>query len=148
MFWDGIVGMALWELVHDFRWILFLFLIPFEVIGLGFVVLLFLALTAPAWRNEYTFAVSEITCCYRAFDLGRTWRYAVRAVSRLELLHDDESDAWRDQAHRLKGDGDYALAFIGEENEQILVIGSLTEGEARWMADTLFHDLPSMFAIR
>src|SRR5205823_7540444 len=55
LFWNGIVGLFALMWLVQFDLFLFVFLIPFEVIGLCLCALWLATLTAPAWRLSWVF---------------------------------------------------------------------------------------------
>jgi hypothetical protein len=137
LFWNGLVSMFVYQLFQQFQWGLCLFLIPFEVIGLLLFVVWLGTVTAPAWRRAWTFGASEITRLYSGFGIGWARRYEGDALDRIEL---------RPSAGIIRPGAHYSLSFVRADGTELLEVGALTEGEARWMADVLFRDFPGWFS--
>jgi hypothetical protein len=147
LFWNGVVSVFVYQLFQQFQWFLCLFLVPFEVIGLVMFAAWFGALTAPAWRRAWTFRGSEIARLYSGFGIGWAKRYEVDTLDRIEL---QRRTAGNGQAQELSPDilrpgAQYSLSFVRPDGTELLEVGGLTEGEARWMADVLFRDFPGWF---
>ncbi|MCO6047243.1 hypothetical protein NG895_25365 [Aeoliella sp. ICT_H6.2] len=148
LFWNGIVGVFVWELINDFRWFLALFLIPFEVIGLVMLFTLLAALTAPAWGTRCKFRLGQIERRWWTPLFGRTKRCEFDRLDRIELASKNNSDNSTTPVKFATGgtnSGEYRLALIDTSNTTLLDIDSLTKGEALWMADTLTYELPGLF---
>ena len=159
LFWNGIVSVFVCELLGFAPgnkrpqglewWGLFLFLLPFEAIGLGMFVALLFVLLEPVRRTSWTFARAAIECRMQWLALGRTWTRGVVRCGRLEVRRDDARAA-RGQFH-FKADngttgddgGCYRLLFIDAENREVQSIGGLTEGEAQWIGDTVLRRRPN-----
>jgi hypothetical protein len=158
-FWNGIVSFFLlsalgfaenapqgWERVR-----LLLFLIPFEVAGLLLVVVLVLALSEPLRRNHWRFTPIDLEGELRWREIGRRWSYAIEGLDRIEL--DRKTDTKRKLSDLFKhpkllfasDECPYRLSFVGRDNVEICEIISLTEGEARWIADQVLRDRPEWF---
>jgi hypothetical protein len=155
LFWNSGVGVfALVVLVH-FNLGLCLFLTPFVLIGLWFFAIWVVAVTAPAWRLTWVFRENEIVRRYRGPGIGWAKQHALRGNPGEALLD-------RIELHRAEGEevqcstfvacfrprvrhALYALSLVRPEGKELLRIDLLTEGEARWMADTLFRTFPGWF---
>jgi hypothetical protein len=146
LFWDGIVGVFIHTLIQDFRWDLCLFLIPFEIIGLAFVLIWFAALTAPAWSWGWVFRTHDIERRLSGFGISWTRRYELPLVDRIEV--DSESqDEERKYSAQFPGfpEGRYSVSLITPEGREVVEIGRLTAGEARWLAEMLRREFPAWF---
>lgn len=163
LFWNGIVSVFVgslfgfgpanqggpqgWE-----WWGLFVFLIPFEAIGLTMFVGLLMAVFAPFSRTTWTLGMREIYCRVRWFGIGPTWTYPVMNLERLELRQSESAIARRmgvrpsaTTASSTPEPGQYALAVIETPNVDLCEIRHLTEGEARYIADVLLRERPEWF---
>jgi hypothetical protein len=151
LFWNGIVSVFIVQLIQDFQWGLFFFLIPFEMMGLVFCGVWILALTAPAWRWTWTFGEQEITKRLNVSDadgvfVNFAWskRIDVPPLVGFELRRREEQNgtvsSWALFSHP---DGECTLSLLGEEGNEVLAIKALTEGDARWIADVLLRAFPS-----
>lgn len=151
LFWNGLVGLFIYQLIQDFHWLLFFFLIPFEIIGLLFCAAWFAALTAPVWRLTWTFGEREIVRRLSVSDaeatvinLGWSKRFNVQSPVRIELRRREgqkgTASFWALLSHP---DGEYNLSLLDGEDKQWLAIKDLTEGDARWFADVLLRAFPS-----
>ncbi|TWU13963.1 hypothetical protein CA54_28050 [Symmachiella macrocystis] len=143
LFWNGIVGVFIYKLITDFEWLLFFFLIPFEVIGVSLIGYFVWMLLTP-WKSvSYAFTSHNIG---RRFRLGRFRRdryYDAGRLNRIELRWTDNPQVLGDRDkhsfHELGDDSPCSLAFVDNDNRDTLEIFSLTEAEARWMADVLLR---------
>jgi hypothetical protein len=133
LFWNGVVGVFVLQLLKEFQWFLFVFLIPFEVIGFSMFLGWLAVLTAPSRVERWTVSPGEISVRFSVLGLGRTRRYESDRLGRIELRriggNTKAGPGW--QGH--EGDTPYSLGLVGREGQDLLVIGGLTEGEARWM---------------
>jgi hypothetical protein len=162
LFWNGIVSVFLGELFGWMPgnngapkgwewWGLFVFLIPFEAIGLAMFIALLAAVFAPFSRTEWNFGMQEIVCRIRWFGVGPTWTYPVMIIDRLELRRNEsllQKKFGMKSNHTDTGGtetGRFALAIVDRENTEVCTISSLTEGEARWMADVVQRERPAWF---
>lgn len=150
-FWNGIVSLFIRQLVigqaGDFGgfgwWGLFVFLIPFETIGLGMLFVLLLALFEPARTTAWEFADRCVRYRVQWFGIGPIRRYQIDWIDRLELR---EVDA---RATRRLGSwldfSPHELALVDSTNTDVAVIDNLTEGEARWIADAIQREFGNWF---
>jgi hypothetical protein len=148
-FWNGIVGVVVWQLVQQFQWFLFFFLIPFELVGLVLITVWVAALFAPAFLNVWSFGGYEIVRRTSFFGLGGSKRYPVTSLDRIELRERAPTPAVNspqvDLARRL---GDFSLSFVTRDEQELVEITGLTEGEARWMADVVYRNFSMWFPRR
>jgi hypothetical protein len=151
LFWNGIVGVFVCQLIQEFHWFLFFFLIPFEAFGLFFCALWLVTLTAPLWRLTWTFGEREVTRRTNisdadavVFAAGWGKRFGIEPPIRIELRHWEEKKRSRSLWELLSHpDGEYNLCFLNREDKELLSINRLTEGDARWIADILLRVFPS-----
>ncbi|MCE9556995.1 MAG: hypothetical protein K8T91_26920 [Planctomycetes bacterium] len=150
-FWNGIVGVFVlvlfgimpgqapqgWERVG-----LAVFLIPFEVNGLFMFAGLVLALLEPFRQLAWRFESHEIICRLTWFGIGKTWRYPVERVDRLEIQpHVKPSKLkFARTKNNISENGDgaawqHAMRIIDSDNRVICQVDELTQGEARWIAE-------------
>ncbi len=151
LFWNGLLSIFICKQFQDFDWFSFFFLIPHEIIGLCFFGFWLMTLTAPFWCLTWTFGEREATRRLNladanavVFDLGWNKRFDVQPHVRIELRRREREkqsgSLWPLLSHP---DGEYAFALLGDENKELLRIDRLTEGDARWIADTLLRAFPS-----
>jgi hypothetical protein len=157
-FWNGIVSvfvMALFGLMPVNNgpqgwmwWGMFVFLIPFEVIGLAMFASLVLVVLEPcrrtAWRFEGERIVSQwrwpVYCHARSWEVGRLGRLELRRSgnhSRRQRFSDMTAD--------MTGQTAFELALVSGDNVDLCEIDDLTEGEARWMARIILERRPTWF---
>lgn len=89
LFWNTIVTVFVLQLFKDFRFDLFLFLIPFEIIGLAMFVGWLAVLLQPFFRERWRFTRGAIEHKFTVLWIGPTWRYDVVPLSHAELRRDD-----------------------------------------------------------
>jgi hypothetical protein len=147
-FWNGIVSvfvMVLFGLMPGNNapqggewWGLLVFLIPFEVIGLGMFAALVITMLEPwrttTWRFESERIVSRLR--WPVFSYTRTWD--VIRLDRLELRRRNSNDSrglrFSKATTDTTAETPFELALVSGENVDLCEIDDLTEGEARWMA--------------
>jgi hypothetical protein len=120
-------------------WFLLVFLIPFEVIGLLMFVGLVLAIAEPAHRTRWTFGRHEITHRETWFGLGRRWHWTIDKLDRAIIRRDDgeRSRFWKFKQTSEFEETPFRLSLIDSENNEVCSIDGLTNGEARWMRQTI-----------
>ncbi len=161
-FWNGIVSvfvMVLYGLMPINNppqggqwWAMFVFLIPFEAIGLAMFAGLLLVLAEPlrrtVWRFEYDRIVGRTS--WRICGFSRGWD--VLALDRLELRRrgrqDQQGKANVKLMTDLNGERTFELVLVSADNVDLCRIESLTEGEARWMAGIVLKRRPEWFGQR
>ena len=162
VFWNGIVSVfvgVLWGLppinnppVGVAWWGLFVFLIPFEAVGLIMVGALLAALLEPVHRTVWIFARQGIEHRTAWLGLGprRTWE--VMSLGRIDLRR--ETKAFRRgfsggaPSLTTASDGtgrNYRLSFVDRSNTELCSIKGLTEGEARWIGDIVLRERAAWF---
>ncbi len=148
-FWNGIVGLFIWQLYREFQWFLCLFLVPFGLVGLVLMLLWIAALFAPAFLNVWSFGGYEISRSTSFFGFGGTRRYPVMSLDRIELYEyapaRPSNGSAADTAGKL---GDFSLSFVTRDGQELVEIKRLTEGEARWMADAVYRNFSMWFPRR
>lgn len=152
-FWNGIVSvfvMVLWGFMpgDDMPeggawWGLFVFLIPFEVIGLLMFAGLCLTVLEPFSRRQWRFEQARIIRQISYPLVRRTRAWEVIDLNRLELRNAQEKKQQFEKFSKPTGSGSvetsFKLAFVTDENVDLCSIGTLTEGEARWMAGVVLQ---------
>lgn len=160
-FWNGIVSVFVlglmgfgpdnaappqgWE-----WWGLFLFLIPFEVIGVFMFVGLVLALADPLRRTQIEIDSEQIrertrwlfVSFKRTWDIDRLNRCVPRGA---EVK--DPNRSWRLDKQVVNSHLDFEVAMISPENVDVCVLGPFTEGEACWIAQAIQDERPDWFRI-
>jgi hypothetical protein len=91
LFWSTIVTVFALQLFEDFRLDLFLFLIPFELVGLAFFIGWLAVLFQPFFKERWRFTRGAIEHKFTVLWIGPTWRYDVIPLSHLELRRDEDS---------------------------------------------------------
>jgi len=90
LFWNTIVMVFVLQLFKDFRFDLFLFLIPFELIGLAMFIGFLAALFQPFFKERWRFTRAAIEHRFTVFWIGPRWHYEVIPLSHVELRRDEE----------------------------------------------------------
>lgn len=145
-FWNGIVSVFVMQLIEHFEWFLLLFLIPFEIIGLGLLIGWLVTLTSPFWRRTWTFRPGEVVKRFGILGIGRDRRYELLRLKQLELRRGaNKRKGFQSTNEDQTPDRRYALALVNADGSDLATFDGLTEAEARWMADELFVDFRSWF---
>lgn len=151
-FWNGIVGVFVALLLglmpvengppQGFEWWgMFVFLLPFEVVGLGMLAALVMVLAEPFRVTSWRLVHDTMTRQSRWPVVRITRRWSMEEIHHLELRLDDEESSGRLKEKLSSGisdDANYQLTFVSRDNIDQCSIASLTSGEARWMAGELF----------
>jgi hypothetical protein len=159
LFWNGVVSVFIGCLCGFMPgngpqgvewWGLFVFLIPFEVIGLCILAAFLFQLFEPFRRTRWSFDRQSIVCRSTWFGLGPRWVYPVKPLSRLELQQVARSKSpsrskSSDLADLVNEGANRSLVFIDGENTEFCSIKRLTEGEARWIGDFILRERPFWF---
>lgn len=162
-FWCGITGVFVYNLWVDgpdqpqgLDWYTqFLFLIPFELIGLAFLLMVLLIAIDPLRAWVTSISTSEIVDGFGwlglgGWGLGRLRRYLLGRIDRLEVrlaaYHVAQFPAKLNMATIWAPEGSptYTLVLIESGELELCYFEGLTFGEACWMADALIRrgDLP------
>jgi hypothetical protein len=138
-FWNGIVGVFVCHLVQEFQWLVFFFLIPFEVIGLHLLLNWLADLTSPWWRQEWAFGADKITSRFSILGLGRTRVYDAQQLAGVEIRGNDKvkKKLVSPRPSAGKVDRPFVLGLVNDDRADFLVLDELTGGEARWMESEL-----------
>ena len=162
-FWNGIVSVFVFgglfnvidlpdgqnnDMAGGFGWwFLFLFLIPFEIVGLLMFIGLLGAIFNPFRTTIWSFTRSSIDSRLSWFGIGRRRSHYVTLLDRVELRKGDADkkkprrSSMRIKTNMQSADEDpFTLAFIESDDHELCRIDDLTEGEARWIADTLLRE--------
>lgn len=152
VFWNGILAVFLANL-WGFEgeppqgvgwWGLFVFLIPFQIVGLGLAGVLLLALLEPFRMTTLDFSYGAFSRRTTWFGLGFTRRRSLSGLHRMELrsLASKKQQLEQSRTNSLPFDrvADWRIAFLDENGAGQAEIAELTEGEARWMADVILHE--------
>ncbi len=142
-FWNGIVSvfvLALWGLMPGNHprpagvewWGIFVFLIPFEVIGLVMLAALVMTLLEPLHVTRWIIDASAISREHRWLLVAFRRSWSVERLDRLELRPGNA----RLRSPKLSTSTDlsnqFQLALVAADNADVCTIDSLTKGEARW----------------
>jgi hypothetical protein len=154
LFWNGIVSVFVLVLLGRMPegdapqgrewWGLFLFLVPFELIGLGMFAALVLAAIGPWRRTVWRFERYRI--------VRRTWWPVFRTTRAWEIGELDSLELRPGGAAARSGredaDARFSLAFVSSDHAIVCEIGKLTEGDARWMGGIVLDRRRRWFAAR
>lgn len=158
LFWNGIVSVFVMTLIGVAPggpeigpewWGMFLFLIPFEVIGLLMFGALLYVLLEPARRTLWRFERDEVAFRRSWLGLVHTRRYDATSIERMQLDIGEGGAAptGRSLVPTLQTTASrhIRLRLIDTHNTEVVSITGLTEGEARWMIDCVRRDHPDWF---
>ena len=151
MFWNGIVGVFVGLLVNQrvhnldvgMWWFLFLFLIPFEIIGAFLVLAVVFAFLEPFRYSSWRFTGQTVEGLVSYF--GIPWRraYEIGPGASLTL----ERGYPKLVNSRTKLDTlPLGVVINSSAGKTICAIRDLKEPEARWMADLILRSQPRMFS--
>ena len=152
-FWNGIVSVFLMQLFGGDMlrggewWGMFVFLIPFVVIGLIMFAGLLAALIEPFRRTRWSFAYGGAQWQMTWFGIGLPRSYPVDQLDRIELWTASQA---RSAFFSVEQDPqpiapEYRLVFIDRQDVQRFTVDGLTPGEARWMADVILREARRWF---
>jgi hypothetical protein len=127
------------RLFERFTWGDFLFLLPFEAIGLVVFAAWVLVLLAPFMVQRWVIGPRDVSGRFSCLGLGRTRRFDVTKIVRVELR-------WDSPGPGKENDTPYSLRFVSGDGREPIAFCGLTEGEARWVGgvvcDLLKGSLP------
>jgi hypothetical protein len=130
-------------------WGLFVFLIPFEAVGLAMFLALIVMLLEPFRRTIWRFERHSIVRQVRWPVYRRSQSWEVASLGRLELRGGEASSGKsrkRSSARLSQSDeGSFDLAFISKDNVDVCVISDLCQGEALWMAHVVLDQRGKWF---
>ncbi len=148
-FWNGGLSVFLVQLFSADNnpkawgwWGEFVFLIPFEAIGLVMFLGLLATMGEPFHRRRWTFSRAGVRQHSTWFGIGPRRDYPVDRLDRIELRPHKKEPSICHRVGAQCGDqhGGYRLAFIDGRNVEAFSMEELTEGEARWMADVVLRE--------
>ena len=142
LFWNGIVGVFVMVLLglapveqpmgEGEWWLLFYFLIPFEIVGacflFAFLLNLFKPLNVITWEINRNSIIGHTSWPIASFQKTR----AIKGLDRIELRETDGQPNWTFQSAKASGDN-FLLVLIDHGNSECCTISDLTQGEARWL---------------
>jgi len=151
VFWNGIVGVFVASLAGLDRaeaaprdaawWGLFLFLIPFEVVGLAVVVGLLAAVLDPVRVTRWRFGRDAITrvTTWAGLPLGWSRRFTHAGLATAAVRDDlaPRGPFGLGAAPGIPSGANYGLLVADAANVEVCRIAGLTLGEARWMKGRL-----------
>ncbi len=155
-FWSGIVSVFVLGLFGFMPghngipagfgwWGMFVFLIPFEVIGLTMLAGLVVATVEPFRRTCWRVNQGQASCETKWPLLRRLVQFRIDSTDHLELRfvdEDSEQEVWWRSWQGWMDSGSFQLTFVDTSNTDICTLGGLTEGEARWIAGLLLNYHP------
>lgn len=103
-------------------WIMFCFLIPFEIIGLALIWAFLSQLLAPFTTQSWTFSSNQATRTRSLFGIPLKQRFDLMDFSYLEIHHDQSPN--KD-----------SLVFYDRHDKKVLQISNLNSADARWIAN-------------
>ncbi len=133
MFWNGIVGIFVLQLIEKFQWFLFLFMIPHEIIGVRIFAEWLATLCRPFRAERWVIGSSEVQARLSFCGLGRTRRWDPHELGHIELRENAGGPKRFFTFDGHAAEVDCALALVGHQGEDMFRIDALTEGEARWL---------------
>jgi hypothetical protein len=144
LFWDGGVGVFVMQLLKEFQWFPFLFLLPFEAVGVALIVAWLGVLLAPFRAERWSVSPAGVAARSSVLGVGRSSQFEPADLGRVELRK--YARGRKGAAPDEEGDTPYSLGLVGRDGRDLLVVDGLTEGEARWvggvLVDTLKGSLP------
>lgn len=156
-FWNGIVSvfvLLLWGILPVNNapqgwewWGMFVFLIPFEVIGLAMFAALLMAFLEPFHEVTWRFERDTIGFTNRWPLIRRSKTWAMPDRVSLELRREAPENASASVASVLGDSPARQLTFVSPDKVDIVTINSLTEGEALWMARLVLDRRPQWFQL-
>jgi hypothetical protein len=128
-------------------WGLFVFMIPFEAIGLLMLWALLCALGEPIHRTVWTFRAGEVERRNTWLGAGLRRRWAVTRLGRLELRRESagQKRSWKFRTAEQMEETTYSVVLITPELRELCAIKGLTQGEARWMAQSILRQCAGWF---
>ena len=157
LFWNGIVSVFIFALFSGdvdapqgmSWWGMFVFLIPFEIIGLGMFLALLAAFLEPVRRITWRIGHHSIQKRLTWAGVGPRWTWWIDRLDRLEV-HDEQGTArlvdlgvGAEKTRRVpSGEGQFKLCFVDDQNAVLCGIDRLSHGEARWMTDAVLRERP------
>ena len=157
LFWNGIVsvfvmglfgGMKGEEVLEGLEWWgMFVFLIPFEVIGLSMFGRLIFVLAEPFRRTCWRFERYQITRHIQWPLIKRSKTWIVEQLDRIELRSGDAEEENQTITSTLSSNStnESGLAFVSDDNADLCTFDDLTQGEALWIADVLLDERDDWF---
>ena len=103
-------------------WIMFCFLIPFEIIGLGLILAFLSQLFAPFITQSWTFSSNTAIRTRSLFGIPLKQRFDLMDFSYLEIHHNQSPN--KD-----------SLVFYDRHDKKVLQIADLNRADARWIAN-------------
>ena len=151
LFWNGIVSVfvaVLWgggpkgqnNVPQGIGWWgMFVFLIPFEVIGLFMLLALVGTLAEPIHRTRWRFTSGGIECRNAWLGVGLRRMWTVEKLGRLDLRREsgNQSRSLKFRNASQPAETTYRIVFVTPDAKEMCAIKGLTEGEARWMAQAV-----------
>jgi hypothetical protein len=148
LFWNGLIANFLLQLARHFDWFVFLFLIPFEVVGIFLVVAWLSALTLPWQRWEWSFDPTTITARVSIWGFGHTRHYDALCLDQIERRNGTQCRRWLPPRVLTEDpeDRSFSLGIVDGDGRDIFAIVDLTKGEARWIEYELRPLLKNYFS--
>lgn len=156
-FWNGIVsvfvchlfgGMGVPRPIGAAWWGLFVFLIPFEAIGLVMFTGLLAVLGEPFHERQWSFGGQVVRYRTTWLGLGPAWTYHVLRLHRLKLRQLNSEARARRRSFQVEMTDEkpsFELAFLAAEYTELCAVTDLTEGEARWIGDNILRERAGWF---
>lgn len=131
-------------------WGLFLFLIPFEVVGLALFIALLLEFLEPVRHTVWEFAADQVRRRVTRLGFGRTRYFEVPAYGSTVVRDDLGKSRWTmvnrmANNQEIENDPIYGVLVADSERREICTLHGLSLGEARWVSDKLRRERRSWF---
>ena len=144
LFLWGFVKTDGWRLFTPLWWGLFVFLIPFQAVGLYIFLLWLSVLFAPFQRTRWSFHHNTVTWRAQWFGIGRSRRYSLETCEKMvidkmviDTLNPGKKRHTDRQMQFPREEGLYQLMFVDDQNKKLYSIKKLMLGEACWIADQI-----------
>ena len=139
---NGFLAFAVYNVIRRPQdWFVLLIMIPWEIAGFVTIMIWLSVWADQLQERTWTVGPGELTARTSFFGIGRTWHHDLSNIDRIELrrasIVEERKRSWNGQ----ESDTPFALVLVGQAGRDRLVIGDLTEGEARWMGGRLSESL-------
>jgi hypothetical protein len=142
VFWNGVTGGFVVDLIRHFAWDEFFFLIPFEGIGLALIVAWFCLVLAPVWKRTWEVDPRGVDVRWSVVGVGWTTGCDDWQPGRVEMRRRGRESSVGVVGQEPVHDPPFSVALIGHDGRDRLSIDGLSEGEARWIGAELCRSVP------
>ena len=146
LFWNGIVSVFILALFGFMPgggngmpqgigwWGIFVFLIPFEVIGFVMLFGFVSNLLEPLHTITWSFESNSIHRQSKWPFLNLQKRWEIDSLDRIELRAEDEDRSSNKMTVSFETGSSFKLVCVNQENQEVCTLDELTQGEAKWIA--------------